>query len=232
MESEACVNMADEPQPSTSGVKCKRVPKQRKDYYSALEITRIILEGDTDSDRESNYSSDDSLDGEGEESVARTGDVDIGAILKSEAQREERAELESEYEASSDTMDTGGESPVSGSAEEGEGGAAAAIFSQPRGASRGRGRVRTRGGVRGRSRGRGRISSTGGRGRGRGIRNFDETSLVAPNNQQSKVPLFTGQPGLKEDVDGDLPADYYRLFPPMISLTIWLQKPTDMLHKL
>ena len=71
MESEACVNMADEPQPSTSGVKRKRVPKQRKDYYSALEIAQIILEGDTDSDRESNYSSDDSLDREGEESVVR-----------------------------------------------------------------------------------------------------------------------------------------------------------------
>ena len=209
--SEACVNMADEPQPSTSGVKRKRVPKQHKDYYSASEIAQIILEG-SDSDQESNYSSDDSLDGEGEESVVRTGDVDIGAILRSEAQREERAELESEYEASSDTMDTGGESPVSGSAEEGEGGAAAAIFSQPRGASRGRGRVRTQGGVRARSRGRGRILSTGGRGRGRGIRNFDETSLVAPNHQQPEVPLFTGQPGLKEDVDGDLPADYYRLF--------------------
>ena len=104
--------------------------------------------------RESYYSSDDSLDREGEESVVRMGDVDIGAILRSEAQSEETAELQSGYEASSDTMDTGGESPVtggespvSGSAEEGEGGAAAVIFSQPRGASRGRGRVRTRGGV-------------------------------------------------------------------------------------
>ena len=66
---------------------------KRKDYYSALETAQIL---EDDSDQESDSSSDDSLDREGEESVVQTGDVDIGAILRSEAQREERAELENE----------------------------------------------------------------------------------------------------------------------------------------
>ena len=91
VESEACVNMADKPQPSTSGIKRKRVPKQCKVYYSALEIAQIILEGNTDSDRESNYSSDDSLDGEGEESVVRT--VMLTLVLFWEAKHKERREL-------------------------------------------------------------------------------------------------------------------------------------------
>ena len=230
--SEARVNMADEPQPSTSGVKRKRVPKQHKDYYSASEIAQIILEGDSDSDRGSNYSSDDSLDGEGEESVVRTGDVDIGAILRSEAQREERAELESEYEASSDTMDTGDESPVSGSAEEGEGEQQRLFLAS---------HVEHRGGVAGlehevacvpEAEAEDGFHRQVGVEEGEGFRTLMKLHLLPQIINSLKSLCLLVSLGSRKMLMVTYQLTTTACSSPMISLTIWLQKPTDMLHKL
>lgn len=64
-----------------------------------------------------------------------------------------------------------------------------------------------------------RGKGTRGRGRGsrpsrnaRGIGNFDNSSLSAPNGQPPDIPNFTAAPGLQADMNDDRPIDFYRLF--------------------
>lgn len=202
-----------------------RVPKQRKDYYSALEIAQI-LEGD--SDRESYYSSNDSLDREGEESVVRTGDVDIGAILRSEAQREERAELESEYEASSDTMDTGGESPLRKVRGEQQ-----RLFLASH--------VVHRGGVAGLEHEAACVAEAEaedgfhqqvGVEEGEGFGTLMKLHLLPQIINSLKSLCLMVSLGSRKMLMVTYQLTTTVCSSPTISLTIWLQKPTDMLHKL